>query len=207
MKSYSVCYIKDKTLEDIERLAGGERKLRMTFGSINVHPDSPWLECSYRKDDSPPSDEALFGETSVIDKKSEIFGEMIFLFADTSDSFYYEHAHNGVLLRKLSWFPLLDDDWTPGWICVQGEPEPWESDFFFNEKALLRTIEEERSLYDFEKRSDYFPSREKEIRQIWENRKILTKTVLPKCDGTVAMHVEKVFELKHKENPWKPISG
>ncbi|MDQ7826998.1 MAG: hypothetical protein RDV48_29650 [Candidatus Eremiobacteraeota bacterium] len=203
MKSYSVFYLRDKTPEELERLAGGERKLRLMLGQVNVHPGSPWLECSFHRDAGPPHDEALFGEASVIREQSRAFGEMIFLYCSKPDWFYYEHARDGVLLRRLTWLPFLDGFDTPGWISVEGEPEPWERDFFFQEKKLEWAIRKARDIYACEKDFD-LSAHEAGIRRIWEHGRIEARNALPECDWTVAMHVEEVFGLRHLADPWKP---
>jgi hypothetical protein len=122
---------------------------------------------------------------------------MIFLFADR-DSFVYEHARDGVMLRKLVWFPMLDDDWTPGWLYVQGQPEEWEAAMFFTPQKLARTIADEKDRYSSEGKDDAFPAREAEIRTLWENGAIAAMTAFPYCDGTVAMGVEKHYGI-HSE--------
>ncbi|MGV8125273.1 MAG: hypothetical protein AB2L14_36455 [Candidatus Xenobiia bacterium LiM19] len=204
MVSYSVYYLKDRTLEDMERLAGSEKDIGFDFGRINAFPDSPWLECSFNGDDYPPDDAALSGELSVIQKLSERLGEVIFLFCSKPDSFYFEHARDGVLLRKLVWMPMLDDFGTPGWICAQGESEPWEREFFFSEKKRSLAIQKERDLLSMEPDFDtIFPAREAEIRRIWENREITGGNAFPACDWTVAIPVEKIYGLQHKDDPWK----
>lgn len=198
MGSYSASYIKNKSLGDLTSLAGGERKLQLIFGQVKVFPDSPWLVCRFRDGAGPPADDVLWGNASLIEQESKTYGEMIFVYSDVSaDSFVFEHAREGVLLRKLVWFPMLDDDWTPGWLCAQGEPEPWEADFFFRPEALRRTIEEERSISEFQDQPESFASLEAEIRHIWETRTITAMTRFPKCDGTVAIAVERIFGIRH----------
>ncbi len=197
MKSYSACFIRGIDAQELERRAGGERKLRMTFGEVITQPGSEWLICSFRKGASCPPDDVLWGKASLIEAQSKTFGEMISLFGDR-DSFVYEHARDGVMLRKLVWFPMLDDDWTPGWLYVQGQPEDWEASMFFTPQKLARTIADEKERYSFEGKDDAFPARESEIRTLWEKGAIAAMTTLPYCDGTVALGVEKHYGI-HSE--------
>jgi hypothetical protein len=199
MKSYSAYFIHGIDAKELEARAGGERKLRMAFGEVVTPPGSEWLICGFRNGASPPSDDFLWGTKSLIEADSKKYGEMIFLFADTRpDSFVYEHARDGVLLRKLVWFPMLDDNWTPGWLCAQGQPEDWETAILFTPKVLARTIAEEQERYSAEGKDDEFPAREAEIRDAWERHAIAAGGTIPYCDGTVALAVEKHFGI-HSE--------
>lgn len=207
MKSYSVYYIKMNDAAELERRAGGERKLKLTFDPIQAVPGSEWLVCSFRNGASPPADDILWGERSLAEKESKIFGEVIFIFANMPDSLVYEHACDGVLLRKLVWFPLLDpgmadvsDDWTPGWLCAKGEPEAWEAPLFFKPERLPAVIDEERESYADRSIDERFPEREEQIKKMWAERAITAMDTLPYCDGTVAFAIEKHFGIT---NPGK----
>ncbi|GEM_PF-2002530 len=202
MKSYSVYYIKLNDVAELERRAGGERKLKLTFSPIDAVPGSEWLVCSFRDGASPPSDNVLCGETSLAVAESKKFGEVIFIFANMPDSLVYEHACDGTLLRKLVWFPLLDpsmadvsDDWTPGWLDARGEPEAWEAPIFFKPERLSEVIEGEKMNYADRGIDDRFPEREAQIRKMWEDHVITAMNTLPYCDGTVAFAIEKHFGI------------
>jgi len=202
MKSYDVYYVKLDDLAELERRAGGERQLRLTFSRADKVPGSEWLACNYRDGASPPADEILSGEASLAGPRSAKFGEVIYIFANMPDSLVYEHALDGKMLRKLVWFPLLgpdtadvDDDWTPGWLCAEGEPEPWEASIFFRPERLAEAIEWERENYADRGKSDRFSEREAAIRKMWDDRIIAASDILPSCDGTVAFAIEKHFGI------------
>ena len=129
------------------------------------------------------------------------------LFAENSERLitFVEHTRDGAVLRKLAYFPLLDDECTPGWVCVQEEPEPWETEVFFNDRLLRWTLDKERATFEFENRLEGFPAREAEIRQYWQNRRIATGEKIPPCDGMMAMRLEEALGLKHREHPWKRV--
>lgn len=185
MKSYSAYFVRAERAGQAQRV----------FGKVEPMADSPWLLCEYRKDDMPPGDDALEGRTSLTEARSQQLGEILFVYGDTSaDWFVYEHARDGVLLRKLVWFSLLDD-WTAGWVCAEGEPEPWEAALFSPDK-LAGFIENERQRYDDEGNADDFPEREAEIRKVWEAGQIIAGNTYPACDGTVALLVEQSYGIK-----------
>jgi hypothetical protein len=196
MKSYSASFIHGIDAKELEARVGGERKLRMTFDPVTLPPGSEWLVCGLRDGAAPPSDKFLWGEASLTEQDSKNYGEIIFIFADVSpDSLVYEHARDGVLLRKLVWFPMLDDDWTPGWLCAQGEPEAWEAELFFTEQRLARVIAEEKERYRDRGEESAFPAREAEIRRVWEGRRIEARTTIPECSGDVALFIERHFGI------------
>ena len=187
MKSYSAYFVCNDNIEMLQKYFG--KKVEIV--------DSSWTMCAYYPGDGPPDDYILYGDTSLTEILSKTLGEIIFLYGDTSiDSFVYEHSHQGVLLRKLVYFPLLDDDWNPGWICVQGTSEKWENDIFFTAKNLSYIIEQEKWIYEEKNQMNQFAEREAEIRRIWENCEINAGSTIPPCDGTVAIAVEKYFGIK-----------
>ncbi len=200
MKSYSAFFVRADSIEELEVRAGGGQRNKLYLGitsAVKVE-GSQWIIFSYHPGDGPPDDEVLWGKASLAEKRSETLGEIIFLYADTSgdDFFVYEHARDGVMLRKLVWFPMLDDDWTPGWLYVQGEPEQWEAEVFFRPNRLSEVIENERINYEERGEDDRFPEREAAIRCLWEKRSIAAGDTIPSCDGTVALVVEKHFGLR-----------
>jgi hypothetical protein len=190
MKSYSSYFVKTEETEAVRRVMGKLSKPLLV-------PGSPWLVVEYTKGASPPRDEVLWGKASLTLEKSKALGEVIFLFADTSpDSFVYEHALGGELLRKLVWFPMLDDSWTPGWLSVEGTPEEWESALFRPER-LPALLESERDRLVEKGELARFPEREAELRLLWSERSIRAGATLPDCDGSVARLVEREFGLLH----------
>ena len=134
MKSYSAYFVKSEINDKIRRM--------FKLEPVTAVPDSPWLVCNLINNASPPNDDVLWGEKSLTAAKSELLGEVIFLYASTPDSLAYEHSNNGKLIRKLVWFPMLDDDWTPGWLYAYGEREEWEN-ILFSPQNLARVLEEE----------------------------------------------------------------
>lgn len=189
MKSYSAYYVRAKAID----IASAE------FVNVEPLPDSPWLICAYRPSDSPPKDDVLFGEESLTRTKSEQLGEVIFVYRDISqDWFVYEHAQDGKLLRKLVWASLLDDDWNAGWVCVDGEPEAWESALFTQSK-LSQTMELELQRLEDEGRSDEASDLKAEITEVWKLGEIPAGKTYPSCDGTVTVLVEKGFGIKRVE--------
>ena len=186
MKSYSCYFVRTAELE----------KARTLFAKVEVLPDSDWLMCGFRADDSPPEDEVLCGEESLTEAKSKQLGEVIFVYGDTSiDGFAYEHSRNGQLLRKLVWFALLDDDWTSGWVCVTGETEDWEATLF-NANNLAQCLEYARQKLEDEGREEEFTELEAEIQQTWQLKQIVAGKTYPYCDGTVALLVERSYGIK-----------
>ncbi|OLP17395.1 hypothetical protein BST81_16500 [Leptolyngbya sp. 'hensonii'] len=186
MKSYSAYFVRLSSMEEA----------RSRFSTVEPIADSPWLMCDFRKDAPPPDDEVLEGQKNLTQEKSRRLGEILFVYGDTSvDGFVYEHACDGTLLRKLVWFPLLDDDWTAGWLCADGEPEPWET-ALFREDSLARFLENERQRLEDEGMEDAFPEREAEIREIWSAKQIMAGKTFPSCDGTVALLVEQSYGIQ-----------
>jgi hypothetical protein len=176
MRSYSAYFVRT---DDANRAS-------TVFGTVDTVPGSEWLMCDLRTSPSPPSDAVLEGGECLAAPRSGELGEVIFLYGDTSaDGFVYEHAVGGELVRKLVWFPMLDDDWTAGWICVEGEPEPWEGALFDAER-VEQVIEEER-----ERLGEDDPEAEAEIRRVWESRTIVAGRTYPRCDGTATRLVER----------------
>jgi hypothetical protein len=165
------------------------------FGTLEPVEGSAWVMCDHRRGAAPPDDDVLWGRTSLTADRSQQLGEVLYVYGDTScDGFVYEHARDGVLMRKLVWFPLLDEDWTAGWLCAQGEPEAWE-EAFFRAHALEEVIEEERGRFEDEGREEDFPDHEAEIRRAWARKRIVPATTYPRCDATVARLVERVHGI------------
>lgn len=191
MKSYSIYFAKTAQVDAVKKVLGPPAEI----------PGSPWLLCGYRPDASPPDDDVLWGNTSLVLRKSESLGEIIYLFSDRSpDSLVYEHARDGKMLRKLVWFPMLDDDWTPGWLCAQGEREEWE-DALFRPETLQRAIKSERDAYRDRGEAALFPQREAELRACFERREIAAPGQWPACTGDVALLVERHFGLSRPAKP------
>jgi len=185
MGSYSAYFLQTGNADEAVRL----------LGTTSAVEGSAWLVAAFRPGDSPPRDNVLWGEVSLTKEMSATLGEIIFLYADSStNGFGYEHSRDGVLLRKLVWFPMMDDDWTEGWLCAEGTPEPWES-ALFRPGRLEGVIEEARG--SFEERGDgaSFPEREAAIRKSWDEQRIVAMTTYPSCDATVALLVERHFGL------------
>ncbi|BAQ66433.1 hypothetical protein [Geminocystis sp. NIES-3709] len=181
MSSYSMFFVKNIDFEVIRRV------------HQNIEPvkSSSFVRCSYQKDANPPEDDVLIGNISLTQVQSKQLGEVIFIYGDTSiDGFVYEHARDGVLLRKLVWFPMLDDEWTAGWLCAVGEPESWEKVLFSSDR-LERYIQNERTRYEDENRIDEFDLYEANIRADWASGRIIAGKTYPECDGTVTALVEQ----------------
>ena len=189
MKSYSAYFIHT---EDIT-------VAQAVFSKIVPIADSSWLMCNFTKDDEPPEDEVLLGQASLTEAKSQQLDEIIFIYGDTSiDGFVYEHRLNGMLVRKLVWFPLLDDDdWQCGWLCAEGEPEEWEK-IFFSPHNLKQFLEWEKGRYEDEGKEAEFSIRKAEIIEIWKTGKIIPGNTFPLCDGTMAIFVEESYGIKRK---------
>lgn len=186
MKSYSAYFVRREDF-DIAK---------SRFGRVTPVVDSSWLLCDFDRDDCPPEDEVLCGRESITEAKSLGLREIIFVYGDTSvDGFVYEHRLNGVLVRKLVWFPLLNDDWDSGWLCAEGEPEDWEKTLFSSE-SLERFIGYERERYADEGKATDFPVRETEIREVWNAGKIIAGNPFPMADGTVPLVVEESYGIK-----------
>lgn len=203
MKSYSAMYMKAANLEELQERSGGQ--FQKYYSKARQVPGTDWVLAEYSPDDYPPDDEYMSGEESLVLAKSEIYGELIYLYGDFSyDLFAYEHVRDGEMLRKLVWcsgldpeLAEIDDESTPGWLCVEGEPESWEAAILFSPADLERQIEREKDMYAYQERSDNFPAREARLRQAWETRTISPQTTFPFCDGTVAIAVEEFLGLKH----------
>lgn len=189
MRSYSVYLVKGTNLEQAQQV----------FDGAEIVDGSDWMRCSFTKDDEPPEDEVLVGDESLTQAKSEILGEVVFVFGDTSvDGFVYEHSCNGEIVRKLVWFPMLDDDWNSGWICVEGEPETWESSLF-GEDRLARFLTSERDRYDDEGMEAEYEEYAERVREDWAVKHIETGHRYPECDGTVALLVERHYGVERQE--------
>ncbi|MFN8660235.1 MAG: hypothetical protein U0105_28115 [Candidatus Obscuribacterales bacterium] len=185
MKSYSAYFVRNDDIDSV----------RQVFNKVEPIAGTGWLMCNLCKDDDPPDDDMLNGETSLTQERSEQLGEVIFVYGDTSmDTFAYEHAQNGELVRKLVWFQGPDGDGTLEWLCADGEPEPWEAALFRSDN-LERLIERERSHYQDNGRLAEFAAREAELRQHWATGRISVGRTYPDCDGTAALLVEKSFGI------------
>lgn len=185
MKSYSAYFVRSEAAE----------AARAVFGSAEAVPGSAWLLCRFDTDAGPPDDAVLEGQESLTETPSQTLGEVLFVYGDTSvDGFVYEHARNGELVRKLVWFPMLDDDWTAGWMCAAGRPEEWEATLF-RPDALTSFLDLERQRYSDDGRDDEFPDYEAEIRAAWNTGQIVAGKTYPACDGTVALLVERNFGI------------
>lgn len=194
MKSYSAYFVRTDDPEALRAKLG-----RVDSRSVEPVAGSAWVSWSYRPDDGPPRDDYLWGRASITEGRSAKLGEVIYLWADTrAEAFVYEHARDGALLRKLVWFPVVDDDGTPGWLCAQGEPEPWET-ALFRPESLDGVLAEERDRLDERGQGESFPAREAAVRRIWEERRIEARDTVPRADGTVALLVEAHFGLVRPE--------
>jgi hypothetical protein len=183
MKSSAQYLVKHANLEAV----------RLAFGSAEPVPSSGWLRCDLRLGASPPNDDVLWGKASLTVPRSQEFGEVVYLFGDSStDSFVYEHARDGQMLRKPVWFPMLDDDWTAGWLCAQGEPEPWEAALFASD-GLERFLEREQQRHDDEGRSDAFEAHSAQVRAVWAAGRIEAGRTYPECDASVVALVERYY--------------
>jgi hypothetical protein len=189
VKSYSAYFVKSECLDKAQKL----------FKPIAPVPGTPWLICDLHADDSPPADDVLWGKKSLLLPRYEQLTEIFFVYGDVSGegSFVYEHAQKGELVRKLVWFPMLDDNWTAGWLCASGQPEPWEAPLF-SARALTIVLEFERSRCDDEGRSAEFRKIESEIRRLWAAKTILAGKTYPSCDGTVAKLVERSYGINRQ---------
>jgi len=188
MKSYSIYLVKNADLDAISK----------AFGKAEPVPSSPWVRCGYDRDAEPPDDDVLYGDESLTQARSEELGEVIFVYGDTSiDGFVYEHARDGELLRKLVWFQMLDDAWTAGWTCVEGEPEPWEA-ALFSAIQLQQFLEHERATHQDEGRAEEFEAYAEQVRAHWESGRIVAGRSYPECDGTVAMLVERHYGVERQ---------
>jgi len=208
MKSYAAHFVRGPSIAALAQRAGGERSLRTLLGTIEAFVDTPWLSCGFVKDAAPPDDGVLWGRYSLTQLKSKTVGEVLYLYADHSDgSFVYEHARDGILRRKLTWFPLLDPsradvdgDFSPGWLCARGAAEPWEQAAFFRSEQLAHAIEAERERYLDKGRSGDFPAREQALRDIWSECSIRRLETLPN-GAAHGWQVEAHFRLRHAACP------
>jgi hypothetical protein len=185
MKSYSVYFVRNTNIELVTSI----------FSIVDILPDSEWLMCNFNKDDYPPDDDVLWGTVSMTIDKSVLLGEVLFLYGDTScDGFVYEHAVNGKMLRKLVWFPMLDDDWTAGWLYVTGNSEEWESQLF-HERQFIQYLEQEQARLEDLGLVDQLGAIAQEIKEAWEKKQIIAGKTFPPCDGTVPLLVEEYYKI------------
>ena len=208
MKSYAAYFVRGPSIAALEHRVGGERKLRILFGTVDAFVDTPWLTCGFAKDAAPPDDGVLWGRYSLTQLISKTLGEVLYLYVDHSDgSFVYEHARDGILQRKLTWFPLLDpsraavdSDFSPGWLCARGDAEPWESAAFFRPEQLTQAIQAERERYQDNGKSGDFLGREQALRRMWNEYSIRALETLPN-GAAYAWQVEAQFRLRHAACP------
>jgi hypothetical protein len=185
MKSYSVYFIRNSNLELVHSI----------FSKVDTLPNSKWLMCNFNKDDYPPDDDVLWGQANMIVDQLLILGEVLFLYGDTScDGFVYEHALNGKMLRKLVWFPMLDDDWTAGCLYVIGDSEEWESQLF-REIQLTQYLEGEKGRLEDFGQADQFGAIAQAIKEAWQKKQIMAGKTFPPCDGTVPLLVEGYYKI------------
>lgn len=185
MNSYSAYFVRNADLELV----------RLAFSLVKPLANSDWLMCAFQADAEPPEDAVLFGNASLTVAKSQALGEVLFIYGDTScDGFVYEHAQQGELLRKLVWFPLLDDDWTAGWLCVEGVSEAWEAELF-TERQLTQYLQETQDALEEAGQADKFASLAAKITLAWQNQQIVVGETYPRCDGTVTLLVEQYYGI------------
>lgn len=117
-----------------------------SLGVFYVKRAGEWVAHTIGNDVMP---KAAFGagagnpEVFASKRLSEQFGEAIYIFEDErNDQLYYDHARDGVLLRKLMY---VFDGGQSSWVCVAGEPEPWEDELFKEDRLdrALRVAEDE----------------------------------------------------------------
>ena len=125
---------------------------------------------------------------------SNIRGSVISLWCTFCDGFVYEHALNGKMLRKLVWFPMLDDDWTAGWLCVVGDSEEWESQLF-REIQLTQYLEGEKGRLEDLGQADQFGAIAQAIKEAWEKKEIMAGKTFPPYDGTFPLLVEQYYNI------------
>jgi hypothetical protein len=208
MKSYAAHFVRGPSVAALERRVGGERKLRILLGTVEAFVDSPWLTCGFAKDAAPPDDGVLWGRYSLAQLPSKTLGDVLYLYVDRSDgSLVYEHARDGILQRKLTWFPLLDPsraavdrDFTPGWLCARGGAEPWESAAFFRPEQLTQAIQAERERYQDNGKAGEYPAREQALRSMWDEHSIRPLETLPN-GAAYAGQMEAQFRLRHAACP------
>ena len=186
MKSYSLYIVNHSDAESV----------RATFASVVAVEGTSLLRCGFDRDAEPPDDDVLAGDASATDIYAAQFGEVIFVYGDNSiDGFVYEHVRDGTMVRKLVWFPMLDDRGTYGWVCVTGEPESWES-ALFRPDTLERLLYNERSRHQDEGRSDDFASFEEQVRADWAAQRIVAGHTYPECDATATALVERYYGVE-----------
>jgi hypothetical protein len=185
MRSFSVYFLRTTKIETSQQ----------RFGSLKALPDCPWIQAAFCPDDYPPDDPILLGEETLAVTPSATLGEVIFLYGDTRDDwFIYEHARDGHLLRKLVWCPLLDDDWNAGWVVVEGEPEPWETQLF-SPHGLTGCIERE------ELEPALQAQWQAELEAAWASQTLTQGKTYPPCDGTVVWMVQDFYGIPRTAAP------
>jgi hypothetical protein len=188
MASYSLFLVKNANPQTIQQL----------LGHAEYIDGSAWVRGNFRKDVSPPDDAVLVGDESLTQTLSETLGEVVFVYGDTSaDGFVYEHSREGKIVRKLVWFPMLDEDWTAGWLCAEGEPEPWEATLF-RAHQLEQFLANEEFRYEDEGRSDEFEAYAEEVRTDWASGRIKAGQNYPECDGTAALLIERYYGVERQ---------
>ncbi len=186
MKSYSLFLVKNSALNEAQQPLGHTEPVAGTS----------WVRYQFTKDADPPDDEILTGEASLTESLSETLGEVIFVYGDTSiDGFVYEHADQGEMLRKLVWFPMLDDEWNAGWIFVDGQPESWEQ-ILFKEDRLASYLERLRAQYADEGHGESFDRCAQQVQEDWATGEIHAGNRYPECDGTMALVIESHYGVE-----------
>ncbi len=185
MKSYEAFFVRTENSEQAKKI----------FRRIEPIEGSSWVMCGFDKD-VYPEDSILFGEESATQAKSEKLGEIIYVYGDSSDAegFIYEHACDGVLLRKLVWF-MLEDGMNTGWVCVEGEAEKWE-EALFRPDSLEQFVRLRRESLQDRGKNDQISEFEAEVQKIYDEKKIIVGKSFPVCDGTCAILVEKSYGIE-----------
>lgn len=163
-------------------------ELRQRYGRVD-EAGGGWLACGFG-DRLMPDDVYEDGRAdrsaSAAAALSAVHGEAIYLWADSSgDELVYDHAKDGVLLRKLLW---TYDGCESSWECAAGEPEPWEEVLFASRNLEQRLASVE-------------PEEHEAVRAVYGARRIEAGARYPSCDASVAEVIERHFGLTRPSNP------
>lgn len=141
--------------------------IRAKFPSGEIVPGPEFIGVQLGVEAFPPPTDGL------VRLSAELNTDVIWLsFQSTVDAFEFHHWRAGVTLRSLV-FGCYKDERT--WELVEGEPEPWEREAFFDAKGLRFPLEYAKT-----------DEKRRELERIWREAELLpgrTEPSLDSCDS------------------------
>jgi hypothetical protein len=124
-------------------------------------------------------------EQKLSDISKRLSTDVIWMsFQSAVDAFQFHHWRSGAHLRSLV-FGCFGEERT--WERVEGTPEPWEREVFFDEKRLKIPLEHAKAEKD-----------KRELRRIWKAAELLPGRTQPSLDSRGCAHkIARYYQFPH----------